>query len=136
MVNKILAIVVTLFAATSVAAGDVFRCERTKVGRDGWISSLLFFEIDEETGAAHVHDSYTDEYHGGAIRAKLVESSAKRFRLKWTVKNVKTSNTGSVIPRVKYMATLDRKTLNLRIRVVLSGPDNRPWGEAKCKLKK
>ncbi|MDQ2089196.1 hypothetical protein [Marimonas arenosa] len=122
--------------AAASANADVYQCDRIKMGRDGWISEVIFFSIDEASNSAAIHDAYTEAFHGGAMKAQLAEATAKRFRVKWTVRNVKTSNTGAIIPRVRYSAVLDRKTLKLFINATLSGADNRPWGEAQCKVLK
>lgn len=123
-------------AAVSVSAAPlpVYKCEMTNIGPTGWISDFIYIEIDERNGTARVHDYYTENYAGGdAIVVEKFQNLKKRYRLKWTIRNVKLSNSNEVVSRAQFTAALFKANMKLRVDVILSQWDNSPWGEGVCK---
>lgn len=123
---------IVFLAGATLAQAEVYRCSITQTGRDGWVGEVMFFEVKPETGDAFVLDGYIKTFAGGVVKAELVENNDKRFRVTWVLENVRASNNRQVLD-AHYSAIIDRETLQVRVRVILSGFDNDPWGSGTCK---
>lgn len=132
----------TLFAGALIAvlAGSawaaelpVYKCDMTQIGRTGWISNIIFFEVDEKANTAKVLDAYTKEYSGGVIEVEKFQNQAGWYRFKWTIRDIRVSNVKELAGRALYSASMNKETLALQVRVTLSQYDNNPWGAGQCK---
>ena len=121
------------FAGVSeVHAGEkIFECEYTSYSRSGWVPQKAFYRIDEATGAAYAIDPYIHKLHDGwiPVNAKLVK--AGKYRLKYQLIGLKSSNAGS--SKLNYTVNLDMNRMQATYRALLSGADNNISAKAACK---
>ena len=135
---RLVPLVLAALVASPALAGSlpIYECDRTKMDLAGGISDKFYFEVDEKNNTARVLDYYTSNFSDGPVVVETFQNQEKRYRFKWTVRNVPTSDSGDVISRVQYTANLYKHTMKLRVDAILSQYDNSPWGEGTCKLQK
>jgi hypothetical protein len=118
--------------ATQVGAAPVpYVCEYTSHSRTGWIPEKALYVIDADAGTAQVYDGYVKHLHDDLIDAAFHQIRAGKYRVKYTLVGLPTSNSSSVT--VTYTVRLDVGAGRSTLDAVLHASDNRPHGSGKCK---
>lgn len=134
-VKRVIYAAVCLNLSASAAVATQYICTLDKRSSYGWVSEKMYFEI-KNNEIAVAYDDNIHRMHEKPIQVNLTEATAKRYKMKWTLKGIPMSFGGIKSGPVQFTATLARATNALNLRVVLSGYDNSPWGRGKCQVKK
>ena len=122
------------------ARADQYLCTLTNNGREIFIAGAILIDIRQGLFAM-VFDENVEEVYGEPIMAEVTESSAKRVQIAWMVELQKIRSRSGFSARtgarqnVFYYATLDKRTLGIRIRGKTGSAGNAN-AEGKCTPKK
>ncbi|MFU1682820.1 hypothetical protein ACM258_09625 [Phaeobacter piscinae] len=128
---KTAAVLGTLCAATPVAAAPVtYDCTLQSYEKHGWIASRVLVFVDHDEKVSGVMDGIIASRQKTPMIVPYDQRSKQRLKLKWTLKNLGSSQ-GST--KVTYSATMDEPRMKLSISARVHGADNRPSGSGPCK---
>ncbi|WP_405111152.1 hypothetical protein L0Z65_04455 [Phaeobacter sp. BS52] len=128
---KTVAVLGTLFAAAPVAAAPVtYDCTIQSYEKHGWIASRVLVFVDHDEKVSGVMDGIIATRQKTPMIVPYDQRSKQRLKLKWTLKNLGSSQ-GST--KVTYSATMDEPRMKLSISARVHGADNRPSGSGPCK---
>ncbi|WP_372572396.1 hypothetical protein [Ruegeria jejuensis] len=113
------------------AGEKIYDCELSSNEKYGWIPDQMIFLVNEDDQSVTVADPIIHNTVGGPISATVRSVKDGKYKLKWTLRNLK-ARRGSLTGN--YQATLDTTKGYVRARANLSGLDNRPSGQGACKI--
>jgi hypothetical protein len=123
-------VVLGLFLAAGQAVSQEYLCTMKSVSRDGFVDKAILFDIRGDDRAL-VFDRLVNHLHKGAIETDVKKLGEGRYRLKWTLTGLPTSNSQKAGP-VRYSAMIDTAKGTVSVRVIMTSGDNAPWGSGKC----
>ncbi len=130
MRNIILSALICCFAGIA-SAETTYECKIDKVGRFGWVGSLMFFIIDEEAQQAWVFDRLVKHVQEDPLKISIESETDTAIRFRWKLRGLTTSTHNQSVGTVQYRAMLNKKTNNVYIKTYFG--ETRSWGEGKCK---
>lgn len=128
MYRFITALVITTLATAAV--GETYDCTMTRKGSDGFIGDRMVLSVDPETGGGAALDWAVYAVHKTPIPVDLTQTSADRWRFKYTVRNVPVGNEGAGI--VSYTVRLNTARMRVSVTGRLHGYDNNITGSGQC----
>ncbi len=115
----------------TAALAQSYECTRTQMARGGWVSNTFIFLLQNNGNQAQMIDAYINDVHGKPIAVDVKKVSGNRYRMKWTVRNVKVRNDGTGILSHTFIYNDAKKTFKISGR--LHGFDNVISGGGTCK---
>lgn len=97
----------------------------------GWVTDRYIFDIDEAVGSVQANDGLIQSVHGGPMVAKLLDSSAKKMVVTWTVQM---TNSSGQQTKMQYRAAIFRGDKTITVTATPGGGySNRFEARGKCK---
>ncbi|MEO9822762.1 MAG: hypothetical protein ABJF79_20580 [Paracoccaceae bacterium] len=124
------ALLMCCVSSAAFAKQEAWFCNLSDLSDFGFMPSQVAIVMDQETKKATVVDNYGMVFNGGPTAAKLKSRGNDRWRVSWKVRNVETSNAGTVT--VSYQADFDRAAKKVTVRGRLANYQNAINGAGRC----
>ena len=131
-----------VLAVGSVSNGyaEEYLCTTKPFARGDAIAASMLIDVRHGLYAM-IFDSYVKESHGAPVTAEITRATSKKYDLTWQVRNLRipasamSTQTDNGPVTVTYFASLNRKTMEFRVRARAVGVANM-GAEGKCVLRK
>lgn len=125
------AFVFGFFSSLAQAAPVQYECINTTKDKYNFITEKFYFLIDQEAGTARVIDGLINHYVGKPIDADLEVRSNGNMFLRWTLDDVKTTNSDGI--EISFRSSIRKRDLKFNTSAYIFY-DNVPSANGTCKL--
>lgn len=123
-----------LSVPTGLAAQDfTLECDLVRLNNNGGFGEKIFVSFKGGWTNPAAYDAMIHEVHEVPIPVKLMSNEGRRVQIGWELNGLKYRQ-GYSIGRVIYRASIDKKTLDIRMRSTIPSSDGIYATQGQCKI--